>query len=890
MQIVSLLRSAWSNLVHRDHVEAALDDELRAYVDLLAAENERNGMSADQARRAALVATRGVDQVKESTRDAWAGNAIAIALRELRYALRSLRRSPGFVAISVATLGIGIGGATAIFIIIDAALLRPLPVASEPDRLISAERVKFATSELDDFSYEDYRDLQAQTATLAGLAAYNGTSLALETRSGTGRAWVSYVSDNFFDVLGVRPALGRVINATDGNAPGANPVVVLGYDIWKNRFGGDSSVIGSTIKLDLQLFTIVGVAPKGFIGAMRLHRMELWIPFGAMRLSPDDYFESRGWRWLRLVGRLAPRATADGAQRELSGIAARLESAYPVDKGRGIRVFTGAGITDDERVATSRLPRLLSIAIGLLLLIACANVASLSLVRAAAKQRELATRLALGASRASLVGRLFIEGAVLAVGASVVGLFIAQTLTRSASIVSTVVDMDDLDLRMDWRVLGTALATTGLTAILVSVVPAFQVSRTELGILIKDGTGGAVGRRSRRQRALVVVQLAASLVLLASAGIIYSAFQRVLETDPGFEPRGLTAAWVGDLRSSGYDSTRSVAFYRALLSRAESDPALTGAALTGSVLLRWAPRVSVFRRGEEPPGGHESESGLRVRMNKVSPSLFDVMQIPVLFGRRFTPRDDERQPLVAIVSRRLAEAFWPNQSAVGQYISWPARRGSRRAPLEVVGVVADIRPSLSGDPAMTLYVPVDQHPDANTTLLMRGRGNIPPAVSTLHDLAAGIDPRVAVRGGETLVDLLDDEVHVQRIASAWIGVFGVIALLLASIGLYGVVAQNVVQRTRELAVRSALGATPRGLLGLVLGDGMRLAAMGAAFGVIASVFAMRLLRNLFTVVAPTDAKAVPVATVVLVVSMLAANYLPARRAARLNPVDALRCD
>jgi predicted permease len=895
MRVISLLRSLWANLVHRDRIEAALRDELDAYVDLVADEYARDGMPRDEARRAALVAARGTEHVKESVRDAWVGNAIAVGLRELRFVLRSLRRSPGFVVIGVATLGIGIGGVTAIFTIIDAALLRPLPVAAEPDRLISAERSRVGSSELDDVSYQDYVDFRTQPTTLAGLAAYNGTSMALEARSGAARAWVSYVSDNFFDVLGVRPALGRVISAADGVSKGASPVVVLGYDIWQSRFGGDSSVIGSTVKLDFQPFTVIGVAPKGFIGAMRLHRMELWIPFGALpHLSASEYFETRGWRWLRLVGRLAPGATVDGAQRELSGIASRLASAYSVDKGRDLRVFAGAGMTDDERVAASRIPRLLSIAIALLLLIACSNVANLSLVRAAAKQRELATRLALGASRGSLVRRLFVEGAVIAAGAAVVGVLIAQALVHSASIVSTVVDMDDLDLRTNWRVLAGALAIAFFTAVLVSVLPAFQVSRTQLGILIKDGGGGAVGRRSRGQRVLVVVQVAASLVLLAWAGIIYSAFQRVLKTDPGFEPRGLTYAWV-DLWSAGYDSTHQVAFYRELLARAESAPGIAGAALTSTVTPAWAPHVSVFRRGEEPPpheiGGRESERGVSVLVNSVSPSLFAVLRLPILFGRGFDANDDDRRPMVAVVSRTLAETLWPNQPAIGQYISWPTPKGPPRPPLQVVGVVADLRrASTSGSPALALYVPFAQHPSTNRLLLLRGRGSVPPAVSVPARLVAGVDQRVVVLGERTLVDFLDGEMHVPRIASAWVGVFGVIALLLASIGLYGVVAQSVHHRTRELAVRSALGATPGGLLGLVLGEGTRLAATGAAIGAIGALAGLRLLHGLFTIVVAMDAEAVAVAALALSTSMLAATYVPARRAARLNPADALRCD
>lgn len=893
MRFVTRLRSLWWNLAHREQVDAALDDEVRAYVELMAAEHERAGMSPADARRAALIATRGVDNVKEATRDAWMGNGIAVAARELRYALRSLRRSPAFAAIAIATLGIGIGGATAIFTAVEAVFLRPLSAVSEPERLISAERIEVATSVLDDFSYQDYRDLRAQATTLAGLAAYNGTSVMLKSNSGSARAWVSYVSDNFFDVLRVRPVAGRFIDASDGVAAGANPVVVLGFDLWQQRFGGDPGVIGSTVQLDLKRFTVIGVAPPKFIGAMRLHRMELWIPFGSL-FATSDNFESRGWRWLRLVGRLAPAASVKDAQRELSGMAAQLASAYPVNKGRDIRVFAGAGMTADEREEAIRLPRLLTIAVSLLLLIACANVAGLQLVRAAAKRRELATRLALGASRAALVRQRFVEGGVLAVGAAVLGTLVAQALVRSASIANTVIGMSDLDVGINWRVLGASLAIACVTATLMSIAPALQVSRTRLGTLIRDGGGGAVGIRSRGQRLLVVVQVAASLVLLSAASTIYGAVQRLRHVDPGFDPRGVTYAYVR-VASTGYDSVGIVNFYRELVTRARSEPGITGAALTSTNSpASWAPRYRVFRRGEELPpdrlAGPISEGDVRAYFSTVSPGWFDVMRIPLLTGRDFTEHDDDHAPPVAVISRRLAQQLWPNQSALGKSLAWPSSR-VRRPPLEIVGVVADTRhASLADPPAMVVYRPFAQTSGENRVLVLRGLGESAPTLLTAQRLVTRVSSHAEVDGGATLVEHIDDAMQAQRVATAWIGVFGVIALLLAAIGLYGVIAQTVLARTRELAVRAALGATPRGLLALVVGDGIRLAIAGVVVGAIVSLSGMQFLRKQVVSVELVDARVAALAVVALAVAMLAASYLPARWAARLNPIDALRSD
>ena len=895
VRLVARLKSLWWNLVRRDRVDAALDDEIRAYVDLLAAENERAGMSPGDARRTAILATQGIDQVKDATRDAWVGNGIAVVSREIRYAVRSLGRSPGFVAVAVATLAIGIGGATAIFTAVEAAFMRPLPAVADPDRLVSAEDVQVSTLALDDFSYQDYRDLREHATALSGLAAYNGTYVTLKSPSGAARTGMSYVSDNFFDVLRVRPYLGRFIDASDGVAAGANPVVVLGYDVWRQRFGGDSAILGSLVELDLRRFTVIGVAPPRFSGAMQLHKMEVWVPFGALGFSATDNFESRGWRWLRLVGRLAPRATVDGARRELHGLADQLAAAYPVDKGRDIRVFAGAGMTADEREDAIRLPRLLSIAVSLLLLIACANVAGLLLVRAAGKRREMATRLALGASRASLVRGRFVEGAILAVAAALLGTMIAQALARSATIANTVMGMSDLDVRLNWRVLGVSLAAGCLTATLVSIAPALHVSRARIGMLIKDGAGGAVGIRSRGQRALVVVQVAASLMLLAAASMIYGAVERMRRVDLGFETRAVSFAFIRSA-ASGLDSAGRIVFYRELLDRARSEPGIAAAALTSSIPpAGWASPYPVFRRGEEPTpqayAGHESDVSTRAYFTTQSPGLFDVLRIPFVSGRDFTDRDDALAPPVAVINRRLAERLWPNESALGKYITRSPNSKGPRPPLLVVGVVGNVRfGSLSGDLAMVVYRPFGQDDYGNRTLMLRGRGDVTPPPSTTRRLAIAIAPHVEVTAGGTMLGHVDEELHSPRVATAWVGAFGVVALLLAAIGLYGVVAQTVLARTRELAVRSALGATPQNLLALIVSDGVRLAAGGTVVGVVLSLAGLGLLRKLVASVEVTDVWAAALAVLALGAVMIAATYLPARWAAKLNPVDALRSD
>jgi predicted permease len=893
------LRSLWWKVFRRERLEAELENELSAYVDLLAFEYERNGMTPAEARRAALVATGGVEQVKERTRDAWTGNVLATGVREVRYAWRTLRRSPAFLGIAVVTLALGIGGATAVFTVINGSLYRPLPGAAEPDRLITVERVQSGRTTAE-FSYPDYRDLRAGSSALAGLAAYNGTSMPLEDPAGSTRAWVSYVSDNFFTVLGVRPVAGRFFGAAGTRArdPGDNEQVVLGHELWQERFGGAPNAIGSAIRLDGHLFTIIGVAPPGFIGAMAPYPMELWIPVatGGQASAPLTGYvdlESRRRGWLRLVGRLAPSNTVEEAQVELAGIARRLAATYPTNRERSVLVLSGAGLTGEERARLSRVPQLLAMAVGLLLLIACGNVASLSLVRAAARRRELATRLALGASRAALFRQVALEGVLIAVGAGLLGVLAARLLVGSASLVHTVVPLEGVDLGMDARVLAITVAASAVTAVIVALVPALQVIRVPTGAVLKD-TGGVM-RRSAGQRVLVAAQVGASLVLLAASTIVFSSFQRTLHVRDGLDPRLLTDARL-EFEESLSEPARRFTFFRELLARATADQAVAGAALTTTIPpFQWGGRATVFRRGEEPSrdalAGRELELGLRVSAVHVSAEFFSVMGIPLAFGRAFNARDDAGSEPVTIVSRQLADALWPASNAIGEYLAWPSLEGPARPPLRVVGVASDTRDiSPAGETTPAMYLPYTQRPGINPLLILRGRGQAGISEAAVREIVAAVDPNVTVLGARTLHDRLRDEVQPQRTASAWIGVFGLIALLLASIGLYGVIAQGVQQRTRELAVRSALGATSRAILATVFGEGLRLAAVGGIVGVVGAVAALRVLRSLFTGIESIDVLSAAAAVAALAIAMVAATYVPARRASRLDPMDALRCN
>ena len=889
----AFVRSVRAGLFGRAARDAELDDELAAFVDQLTDRYEAQGLSPDDARRAALLATGGVTQVKEATRDAWLDRYSQAFDREMKYALRGLRRSPAFVVIAVLTLGIGVGGATAIVSVISAVLLQPLPAVARPDELFTIERV-MPKGSLDDFSYADYIDFRDRSTSINGLAAYNGTSIAIDhPRAGKSRVWISYVSDNFFTVLGVRAYAGRLFDSGEVGRYSGPPVVVIGYDLWKNRFKADSSVLGSTMRIGDQVVTIIGIAPEGFVGTMRLHPMEVWIPFVAFnRITrlPDDELHDRAYTMMRTIGRRAPGATLADVRRDIGAISDHLAVTYPEDKNRGVRIFEGTGMTDGERADVKRTPRLLAIAMLLLLLIACANVAGLTLVRAAAKRRELATRLALGASRASLVRQLAIEAAIVAMLSGIVGIAIAQILTRTAVVMKTVVSVRGIEYALDWRTLGGSLTLTGVVALLVATVPAFQVSRTDIGILMKDGAGGAIRSRSRAQRLLVVGQVAASLIMLGSAAVLFAAFRRTLHIDPGFDSTGLK--WVM-VRTDKFDTTAQRRFVADVVLRSRSDPSLGPIALTSAAPpAPWQALSRVFRGEETPTQQALNEPGFtdgsRAYVDAISDDLFKVLRVPFVLGRDFTTEEVETTAPVAIVSRRLADELWPGQNPLGRMISWPTARGPQRAPMRVIGVVADIHHStLAGGPSPVLYVPNTMRLRLSPLLLYRDHGGAQS--STLRTLLKSMNAEIE---GDDLVatNFVDDDMARQRVVSAWSGVFGVIALLLAASGVYGVIAQSVYQRTRELAVRAAVGARPGQLLRLVLSDGVRLSAFGAIIGAIGVILSFRVFRSMFPGMEAVDLRAAAISVIVLAAATLLASFIPARRAASLNPVDALRSD
>ncbi|HTQ55920.1 MAG TPA: ABC transporter permease [Bryobacteraceae bacterium] len=816
-------------------------------------------------------------------------------VRDIGYALRQTRRSPGFTLMAVLTLALGIGANTAIFTVVDAVLLRPLPGVASPSRLVSLYRVQHNDA-FDSMGYPDYADLRDRNTSLSALAAFSPVSMSL-SRGTPERIIGSVVTGNYFSTLGVRPALGRPILPSDDTEPGAHPVAVLSHALWTRRFGADRGAVGATVLLNGYSFTIVGVAPPSFRGTLAGLPAEVWVPLSMLsEAMPNSvgrhYFDERAWGWLRVFGRLKPDVAFTQAEAELKGISRQLALAYPnTNADRTVALTAGVGLDPDDRATLSRFLALLLAGVGLLLVIACANVAGMLLLRGIGRQREIAVRLALGASRIRLVRQLLTEGLFLAFAGGTLGLLAAPWAVKlSVSLAQPASVVRSADLTPDARILFFTLLVCLLTGIAAALAPALRSSSADLTTPLKQGTPAAGRMRSLPHNLLVIGQVGLSFVLLMGAGLLVRGMHRILTADPGFDSRNVFLATL-DLTGA-----RSGAFYRGLFDRLQSMHGAVSASLATSVPPdEWPGAVSIFHPGEDPPQnvlrGHEFQLGTRVNFVSVAPHYFHTLGIPLLAGRDFTPRDNPDAPLVAIVSRNLARRFWPSANAIGQRIAWPTLMGPPRPPLEVVGVVADCKyRSLVDDAPLLMYVPLFQNFSPGTTIIVRTASAPLTALESVRGAVGALDKGLPVFGVRTMRAQAELSLWQQRMATGLIGVFGLLSLFLSSLGVYGAMAHSVARRTREIGVRMALGAARNDILKEVAGQAFRLVGIGLAVGIAGGFFFRRFLSAMMVSVQSAEPLTVVAAGIVLIAAALLASYLPARRAIRVDPVVALRSE
>jgi predicted permease len=804
-------------------------------------------------------------------------------LQDIRYGWRMLAKSPGFTIVAVLTLAIGIGANTAIFTVVNAAVFHSLPYQS-PDRLVHLWETRPAREFTQmEASRPNLLEWRASNHVFSDLAGYTGMDFSLTGRGAPQRIYGARVTANFFDVLGVQPILGRAFRA-DEDRPGGARIALLTYGLWAGHFGSDPAIIGQALTLNGEAYTIAGVLPREFQFAKR-GQAEVWVPLNP---SPDEAGR-RTFHWVNVIGRLRPGVTAAQAQDEMTRLAQRLATEYPeANSGSGIRV-----VPLREEIIGPVQPVLFALlgAVGLVLLIACVNVANLLLARAEVRQKEIAVRLALGATRWRLLRQVLTESCILALCGGALGAILAQwgvnvILSRLPGTV--LARMPYLrGLSPDLGVLEFTLAISLLTGIVFGLVPALQASRLDLQDALKEGSRTAGRTAQHRLRdVLVVSEIALSLVLLAGAGLLMKSLVRLLQVDPGFATDNLLTLQISTPPINYSDQKRNTNFARQLLERVQNLPGVQGSGLIDVTPLNGGGTSSFTVEGRPaPPPGQKPEANGR----DASPNYFRVMQIPLLRGRFFTDHDTSDSPLVLIVNKTLADRVFPNQNPVGHRLIF--KFGSAPFVTEIVGVVGDEKLSaLDQKTTPVIYRPTFQSNDTDVTLIVRSSMNPQNLTTEVRAEIANLDPTVLVSSAVTVKKIISDSpsVFIRRFPALLIGVFAVLAVLLSAVGIYGVLSYLVTQRTREIGVRMALGAQPGNILRLLLGEGLRLAALGIAIGLVVAVGAMRLLTGLLFGVLPTDPSILLAVTGLIAAVTLAACSVPARRATRVDPMVALR--
>ena len=820
--------------------------------------------------------------------------------QDLRGGLRMLKKSPGFTFVAVLSLALGIGANTAIFTIINAVFLHPLPV-EEPSRLAEMfthdtrtvnANANFQLTGTSLPNYEDYRD---QNTVFTGLATVTfPIPLNWGGQAEPQQLNASLVSGNFFDVLGVKPYRGRTFIADGDKKLGANAEVVLSYSLWARRFGSDDKRIGQTISLNGTPYTVVGVASPSFKGIVSLGRPDvLWIPISmrdyVLTGQLKDWENNRRFRWLSIVGRLKPEVGVQQAQAAMKAVAASLEKEYPRDnKGRTVELYSlnESALGINQRRQFSLAGGVLMSVVGLVLLIACVNLANLLLAQAAKREKELSIRAAMGAGRSRLVRQLLTESTVLSLMGGLAGLLVAYWGRNVLwSFRPPFLLEGSIDLSFDPRVLGFTVVISLLTGLVFGIIPAIKASRTDINEVLKvSGRGGALSWTHNRLRGLLVIsEIALALVALVGSGLFLRSMQNAQQFNPGFESQNLFQL-LFDLGALRYDADHGQQFFRDVIERAKSVPGVVDASVSSNGVFGGGIAGTIFREGEQTD---PNKGGTLVNFDDVTPGHFETMRIPLLRGRDFTDFDRENTTPVVVINEAMAKIVWPGEEALGKRFAIVNTTNL----LQVVGVVGTtVIGQIGEDPQPVAYFPMRQQYSPFATLVVRTTGNPEPLLGTVRTQVQQIDKNLAFTNGQTVQQILGQGLWAARMGAALLGLFGALALLLASIGIYGVLAYSVAQRTSEIGLRMALGAQPRQVLGLVLKQGMLLALIGASLGILVALPVARLASGLLYGVSATDPLTYAAITLLLMSVALLACYLPARRATRIDPLVALRVD
>jgi predicted permease len=814
-------------------------------------------------------------------------------LQDIRHAARLVRRNPLFAVTATLSLAIGIGANTTIFTIANVLLFKPAPGVVEPGRLVDVGRSQDGDG-FDNGSYPNYLDIRARQTVFSDIYALRigAEPMSLGGRAGAERIFGDMVSTNYFSVLGVRAHIGRLFTAEDSAQPGATPLAVLNHRFWMRRFNGDPAIVGQTLQLNGRPFTVIGVTPEGFHGTTVLTG-DLWVPLTMVgELSPRrTLLTSRESAWIVMGARLKPGVSLTQAQAELANIGRALEQEFPVaNRGKGLIVAASSPLPGDGAPVAAFMAVLMGL-VALVLAIACANVAGILLARATARRREIAVRLAIGAGRWRLVRQMLTESTLLFLIGGAAGLMLARVMTDAlVSMLPAVPIPIDLTLALDARAVAFTLGLSLVAAVLAGLAPALHASRAELvGGLKSDGPGGP--ERMRLRHAFVISQVAFSIVLVVSAGLFVRALQRAGDVDPGFDPHGVELAQL-DLSLAGYTPDTGRVFSRELIRRVREIPGVQSASLSAIMPLGGSGLglggLSV--PGAEPPKGRRF---FDADWNVVTPGYFATMKMALAAGRDFTDADRDNGPAVVIVNETAARQWWPGQDPLGktllQHDDGP-RAGEKARTLTVIAVARDSKyRSLNEAPRAFVYVPVQQQYVPRTIVVARSTRGQRLAVE-LRTLLASMNRDLPVVQSLTLDEYARVGLLPQRVAASVSGSLGIVGLLLAAIGIYGVTAYMVSSRTREIGIRMALGAAGRDVVRLVLRQGMTLTAIGMAIGLLLAAGASRLLRSLLFGVGSTDPLVFVGAAALFGAVGLIACYMPARRATEVEAIEALRSE
>ncbi len=883
------LRVLWSRLSaapRARNLDRDMDDELNFHLQMETEANLRKGMDPREARLAAVRRFGGLVQIKEVYRETRGLPMMGALFQDVRYGFRMLGRSPAFSLSAILCLALGIGATTAVFSWVEGILLRPFPLVAHQDRMVALTGTD--RNGRTDVSWPDLQDLRKNCSLFDAFIAEHigGATLSIGERAE--RATGSVVSSNYFDALGIRPILGRTFEPNEDIGRNAHPVAVISFDAWKSRYRGDPFIIGKTQMLNGVPHTIVGVTQPGFRGTFVGYSFQFWVP-----ASMEDTFEgggykldNRGARWSEGFAILKPGVTVEQAQSEISAIAARLDAAYPAtNRGRGFRLyplwrtpFNGAG---------TLFPTLrISVVVAcLVLLIACANVGNLLLVRSFARRHEMTVRLSVGAGRPRLLQQLLTEGLILSIAAAAGGLLLAywsRDLIKLLFPPTAAGVIVNLPAAMDVRVLALSAGICVLSTVLFGLVPALQASKIDLAAALKSESGGVVGGRGKAwiRSGLVLVQVSLSFLLLVGGGLLLKSFRSMEETDLGFSTKGVLVSYV-DMVSAGYDAARIRNFQNQFVERVQR--------LGGVESVSWSRVVPFsYRTYASAPiaiDGFVAEPGEQpvVEYNEVGPGYFSTLGIPLVSGREFTRADHETAPWTAVVNETMAQRFWRSEDPVGKRLQVKGRW------LRIVGVVRNSKYSSLLEAAKPFFfIPLAQSAANSQNFEIRTRLGPEAMATALTREVKAIDPNLAPGETITMREQFDRKNWTPRAAVTLLAIFCGIALLLAGIGLYGVMSYAVSQGTRELGLRMALGAGASHLLQIVMAQGLRLTLIGVAAGAAAALGLTRLMGDLLYKVKPRDPESFAFAFVVMTVAAVAACFVPAWRATRTDPLRALR--